>query len=230
MAALVLGPEQRAVFDRMQAFMAVLEGYAEHVMDAVGAEALARPRRRCAQPLDRRRGERSGFMRVLERLIGMDLKLRQYKLGKPFCDGVVARGGIDGAQPRLGSPRGDADARPSSRTRPAGFAAPSRPSSTAPPSARGAPEVGIRTSVRTAIRHSWLIQAVRREISDPTRNSGAVGVYKHVFAGYSPCRTDLELISLVRDTKEEGGHMATETTTSTTGTTTTDTSQGDHRS
>jgi uncharacterized protein (DUF2342 family) len=35
-------------------------------------------------------------MRVFERLIGMDLKLKQYKLGKEFCDGVVARGGIDG--------------------------------------------------------------------------------------------------------------------------------------
>jgi uncharacterized protein (DUF2342 family) len=26
----------------------------------------------------------------------MDLKLRQYEQGKAFCDGVVARGGIEG--------------------------------------------------------------------------------------------------------------------------------------
>jgi uncharacterized protein (DUF2342 family) len=26
----------------------------------------------------------------------MDLKMRQYEQGKAFCDGVVARGGIDG--------------------------------------------------------------------------------------------------------------------------------------
>jgi coenzyme F420 biosynthesis associated uncharacterized protein len=94
LATLALGPERRALLDRMQAFMAVLEGYAEHVMDAVGAGALEDlPTLRAA--LDRRRRERSGFLRVLERLIGLDLKLRQYEQGKAFCDAVVARGGID---------------------------------------------------------------------------------------------------------------------------------------
>ena len=93
-ATLALGPERRGLLDRMQAFMAVLEGYAEHVMDAVGADVLDDlPGLRSA--LDRRRRERSGFLRVLERLIGMDLKLRQYEQGKRFCDAVVARGGID---------------------------------------------------------------------------------------------------------------------------------------
>jgi coenzyme F420 biosynthesis associated uncharacterized protein len=93
-AALVLGPERRAQFDALQALMAVLEGYAEHVMDVVGAQVLEDlPSLRSS--LDRRRRERSGFMRLLERLIGMDLKLRQYELGKQFCDGVAARGGIE---------------------------------------------------------------------------------------------------------------------------------------
>ncbi len=93
LATLALGPERRALFDRMQAFMAVLEGYAEHVMDAVGAGALEDlPALRAA--LNRRRRERSGFLRVLERLIGLELKLRQYEQGKAFCDAVVERGGI----------------------------------------------------------------------------------------------------------------------------------------
>ena len=93
-AALVLGPERRAQFDALQALMAVLEGYAEHVMDAVGVQVLDDlPSLRSS--LDRRRRERSGFLRLLERLIGMDLKLRQYELGKQFCDGVTARGGIE---------------------------------------------------------------------------------------------------------------------------------------
>ena len=35
--------------DRVQAFMAVLEGYAEHVMDAVGAERDRRTCRACAR-------------------------------------------------------------------------------------------------------------------------------------------------------------------------------------
>ena len=56
----VLGPERRELLDRMQAFMAVLEGYAEHVMDAVGADVLDDlPALRAA--LERRRRDRSGL-------------------------------------------------------------------------------------------------------------------------------------------------------------------------
>ena len=81
--------------DGVQAFMAVLEGYAEHVMDAVGAEVIDDlPRLRAA--LERRRADRTGLLRLLERLIGMDMKLRQYEVGKRFCDGVVERAGIAG--------------------------------------------------------------------------------------------------------------------------------------
>jgi coenzyme F420 biosynthesis associated uncharacterized protein len=94
LAGLGVGPERRELLERAQAFMALLEGYAEHVMDAVGVELLPDlPELRAA--LQRRRTERTGFLRVLERLIGMDLKLRQYEQGKAFCDAVVALGGID---------------------------------------------------------------------------------------------------------------------------------------
>jgi coenzyme F420 biosynthesis associated uncharacterized protein len=93
LATVAVGPERRALLDRLQAFMAVLEGYAEHVMDAVGAQVLT-DLDSLRAALQRRRRDRSGFLRLLERLIGMDLKLRQYEQGKAFCDGVVARGGI----------------------------------------------------------------------------------------------------------------------------------------
>jgi coenzyme F420 biosynthesis associated uncharacterized protein len=93
LAAVVVGPERRVHLDRLQALMALLEGYAEHVMDAVGAEIVPDlPRLRGA--LERRRRDRPGFLQVLEKLIGMDLKLRQYEQGKAFCDGVVARAGM----------------------------------------------------------------------------------------------------------------------------------------
>ncbi|HEX5781764.1 MAG TPA: zinc-dependent metalloprotease [Solirubrobacteraceae bacterium] len=102
-ATLALGPERRELFDRMQALMAVLEGYAEHVMDAVGGDVLDDlDSMRVA--LDRRRRERSGFLRLFERLIGMDLKLRQYEQGKRFCDAVVARGGIEALNRAWASP------------------------------------------------------------------------------------------------------------------------------
>jgi coenzyme F420 biosynthesis associated uncharacterized protein len=89
----VAGPERRALIDRVQATMALVEGHAEHVMDAAGAPLLQDlPSLRTA--LDRRRRERPPIMRLLERLLGLDLKLRQYEVGRRFCDGVVQRGGV----------------------------------------------------------------------------------------------------------------------------------------
>jgi len=93
LAFVVVGDDRRAQLESAQAFMALLEGYAEHVMDAVGASMLGDLDAMRAA-MDRRRHERSGMLRVLEKLIGMDLKLRQYKQGKEFCDAVVGFGGI----------------------------------------------------------------------------------------------------------------------------------------
>jgi coenzyme F420 biosynthesis associated uncharacterized protein len=93
LAFVAVGKERRGVLENAQAFMALLEGYAEHVMDAVGADLLSDLDTMRAA-MDRRRTERSGFLRVLDRLIGLDLKVRQYQQGKAFCDAVVARGGI----------------------------------------------------------------------------------------------------------------------------------------
>ncbi|HYZ82358.1 MAG TPA: zinc-dependent metalloprotease [Solirubrobacteraceae bacterium] len=89
----VAGPERAAMIDELQATMAVLEGYAEHVMDAVGASLLP-DLDHLRVGLERRRRERSGLLRLLEKLIGLELKLRQYEQGKRFCDAVVAEGGI----------------------------------------------------------------------------------------------------------------------------------------
>jgi coenzyme F420 biosynthesis associated uncharacterized protein len=93
LAFVAVGAERRGLLEAAQAFMALLEGYAEHVMDAVGADLLDDVAK-LRTAMDRRRQERSGLLRLLERLIGMDLKLRQYQQGKAFCDEVVKRGGI----------------------------------------------------------------------------------------------------------------------------------------
>jgi putative hydrolase len=75
--------------DRVQATMAVVEGYAEHVMDAVGEQALPHyDGLRTA--MQRRRNSRSAPERLLQKLLGMDMKMRQYEVGKAFCDAVVA--------------------------------------------------------------------------------------------------------------------------------------------
>ena len=72
--------------------MSLIEGHAEHTMDAVGAEVLpSLPRLRAA--MNRRRETRGLPWRVLERLLGLELKLRQYEIGRRFCDAVVREGG-----------------------------------------------------------------------------------------------------------------------------------------
>jgi coenzyme F420 biosynthesis associated uncharacterized protein len=90
----VTSAKQRETLDRIQAAMAVIEGYAEHVMDAVGVDLLPDlPRLRAA--MERRRASASAPARLLQRLLGLELKMRQYRLGKAFCDRVVESGGIE---------------------------------------------------------------------------------------------------------------------------------------
>ncbi len=92
--ALVQTREQRRLMDRVQAAMALVEGYSEHVMDAVGSRVLP-AYAGLREAMERRRQSRSAPERVLQRLLGLDLKLRQYELGKRFCDAVVERSGIE---------------------------------------------------------------------------------------------------------------------------------------
>jgi coenzyme F420 biosynthesis associated uncharacterized protein len=93
---ITLGEERWALVEQMQAAMSLIEGHAEHTMDAVGAEVLpSLPRLREAMNRRRRDGYRGLPWRVLERLLGLELKLRQYEVGRRFCDAVVDVGGTD---------------------------------------------------------------------------------------------------------------------------------------
>ncbi|HKG04102.1 MAG TPA: zinc-dependent metalloprotease [Conexibacter sp.] len=92
--SLVASEQERETLERMQATMAVLEGHAEHVMDAVGAPLLpSLPRLRAA--LDARRKSQSAPARLLQRLLGLEMKLKQYEQGKRFCDAVVREAGVE---------------------------------------------------------------------------------------------------------------------------------------
>ena len=89
-------PEQKAVLERVTAFMSLLEGHAEHVMDGVGPSVVPTVetiRRR----FDQRRKEGSGVVdRILRRLLGLDLKALQYAEGKVFVDTAVRELGMTG--------------------------------------------------------------------------------------------------------------------------------------
>jgi uncharacterized protein (DUF2342 family) len=89
---LTLGEDRWQLVEQIQAVMSLIEGHAEHTMDAIGAEVLpSLPRLRAA--LNHRREVRSLPWRVLERFLGLELKLRQYAVGRRFCDAVVDDGG-----------------------------------------------------------------------------------------------------------------------------------------
>jgi coenzyme F420 biosynthesis associated uncharacterized protein len=92
---LTLGEDRWQLVEQMQAAMSLIEGHAEHTMDAVGAEVLpSLPRLRAA--MNRRRSNTGLPWRVLERLLGLELKMRQYEVGRRFCDAVVDAGGPEG--------------------------------------------------------------------------------------------------------------------------------------
>jgi coenzyme F420 biosynthesis associated uncharacterized protein len=89
------GPEQRAVLDRLLALTTLLEGHAEHVMDAVGPEVVPSVASIRARFTQRRRGG-SLVDRVLRTLLGVDAKIKQYEQGRVFVDRVVDVVGLSG--------------------------------------------------------------------------------------------------------------------------------------
>ncbi len=101
--SVVTDESERATLDRVQAVMAVIEGHAEHVMDAVAPDLLpSLPRLRAA--IDRRRRSQKGLSRLLARLLGLDMKLRQYERGKYFCDAIVRARGVEALHHVFSSP------------------------------------------------------------------------------------------------------------------------------
>jgi len=86
------GERAKHLLDQMQALMGLVEGHAEHVMDAVGAEFVD-DLDQLRDAMTERRGDRSPLETLVGRLLGVDAKLQQYEDGKAFCDVVVGQGG-----------------------------------------------------------------------------------------------------------------------------------------
>ncbi len=87
-------PQQQAL-DRLLVLGTLLEGHADHVMDAVGpavVPSVTTIRRRFD---DRRQRRQPPLQRLLRALLGIDAKLAQYTRGKAFVDHVVERVGMD---------------------------------------------------------------------------------------------------------------------------------------
>jgi putative hydrolase len=83
-----LNDEQRLLLRRVQAFMSATEGHADHVMSVLGRRMLP-TFDRIEEAITRRREGRSEEERAVERLLGIEMKLEQYRLGRSFCDTVA---------------------------------------------------------------------------------------------------------------------------------------------
>lgn len=89
---LVMTPEQRRLFARMQATMAVIEGYSNYVMNAVGRRLMP-DYALIARRFERRQIQRSPAEQLFVRLTGLDTKLEQYRLGERFIDEIAHSAG-----------------------------------------------------------------------------------------------------------------------------------------
>ena len=88
-------PAQKAVLDRLTALMTLLEGHAEFVMDGVGPEVIPSVEQIRAR-FNQRRESGNPLEKAIRRLLGVEVKMRQYAEGRKFVHGVVERVGMAG--------------------------------------------------------------------------------------------------------------------------------------
>ena len=88
----VMAPEQRDLFNHMQAMMCVIEGYSNHVMNVVGSDLLPNYEG-IARKFELRQRQRTTSERLFARLTGLNVKMEQYRLGEAFVNHVVKERG-----------------------------------------------------------------------------------------------------------------------------------------
>ena len=99
----ILSPEHREKFHRLQAFMSVIEGHGNFVMDRI-AESRIPTHSRMKRTLRDRTTATTPLGRLLRRLLGLELKMQQYEQGQKFFQTVVERGGPDAVRGTFASP------------------------------------------------------------------------------------------------------------------------------
>jgi coenzyme F420 biosynthesis associated uncharacterized protein len=92
MLGLVAPPEQLEVIGRIQSMMSLLEGHGDITMDRAGADAVP-DAPWFSRVLRERRRRASLPSRLLQQLVGIEAKMRQYEQGENFIRAVEASGG-----------------------------------------------------------------------------------------------------------------------------------------
>lgn len=83
-------PEQNEIVNKVQALMSLLEGHGHVVMDRLGAEHIKSQARMSRVLKERRQDKRTA---AFFRLTGLEMKLRQYRIGEEFVLGVEREAG-----------------------------------------------------------------------------------------------------------------------------------------
>jgi coenzyme F420 biosynthesis associated uncharacterized protein len=86
-------PQQRAILDRLTSVMTLVEGHGDYVMDAVGPEVVPSVAQIRAK-FNARRVSAGRVEQAIRRILGIDLKMKQYAQGSRFVRTVVEQAGM----------------------------------------------------------------------------------------------------------------------------------------
>ena len=89
----MMSPEQRVLFNKLQAVMSIVEGYSNYIMNSVGQRLLP-TYGTIKERIDQRAARRSPAEQLFIRITGLALKMEQYKLGESFINSIVAERGV----------------------------------------------------------------------------------------------------------------------------------------
>jgi coenzyme F420 biosynthesis associated uncharacterized protein len=90
----IQSPAQRDLLPRLEALVAVIVGYVDHLMDDIG-QGLIGSYGMVTEAMRRRRVTADPSDRFVDRLLGLELSQAQYERGSSFIEGVVQRAGAD---------------------------------------------------------------------------------------------------------------------------------------
>ena len=91
---LMASGEQREVLDQVAGLMSLLEGHGDVTMDRAGADRIP-GQERFGKVLRGRRNGTRGFMKMFQRIMGIDSKIQQYQQGEDFIEVVEGEGGTE---------------------------------------------------------------------------------------------------------------------------------------
>jgi coenzyme F420 biosynthesis associated uncharacterized protein len=88
-------PAQRVLLDKLTNVMTLVEGHGDYVMDAVGPRVVPSVVE-IREKFSQRRGSAGRMEQIIRRILGIDLKMKQYEQGSKFVAAVVAEAGMAG--------------------------------------------------------------------------------------------------------------------------------------